>query len=59
MSVQASTEQQLVKQHAIGLLAELGRTAVSARQTLRRTRDLLLPRLLSGRVIYDSGGRLW
>jgi hypothetical protein len=37
------TEDQLVEQPAIGLLAELG-------WQHRRTRDLLLPRLLSGQV---------
>ena len=49
----ANTEDQLVERPAIGLFAELGRTTVSELeelQTLRRTRDLLLPRLLSGQV---------
>jgi hypothetical protein len=43
----ADTEGQLVEQPAIGLFAELG---ISQIQNLRRTRDLLLPRLLSGQV---------
>ena len=39
----AYTEDQLVEQPAIGLFAELGGHH-------RRTRDLLLPRLLSGQI---------
>jgi hypothetical protein len=46
----AYTEDQLVGQPAIGLFAELGWTTVSALQTLRRTRELLLPRPPSGQV---------
>ena len=46
----AYTEDQLVEQPAIGLFAELGWQTVSAIQNLRRTRDLLLPRLLSGQI---------
>jgi type I restriction enzyme R subunit len=52
-SPHACTEDQLVEQPAIGLFAELGWTTVSeleVLQTLRRTRDLLLPRLLLGQV---------
>jgi hypothetical protein len=51
----AYTEDQLVEQPAIGLFAELGWTTLSALQNLRRTRDLLLPRLLSGQVSLASG----
>lgn len=46
----AYTEDHLVEQPAIGLFAELGWAPVPARRNLRRTRDLLLPRLLSGQV---------
>jgi hypothetical protein len=46
----AYTEDRLVEQPSIGLFAALGWTTVSALQNLRRTRDLLLPRLLSGQV---------
>ncbi|HEU5124985.1 MAG TPA: hypothetical protein VFW05_13095 [Verrucomicrobiae bacterium] len=46
----AYTKDQLVEQPAIGLFRELGWTTVSAFQNLRRTRDLVLPRLLSGQV---------
>jgi hypothetical protein len=42
----AYTEDQLVEQPAIGLFAEFGGYH-------RRTRDLLLPRLLSGQVELD------
>jgi hypothetical protein len=47
MSAHAYTEDQLVEQPAIGLFAELG---CKPTQNLRRTRDPLLPRLLSGQV---------
>ena len=50
MSAHAYTEDQLVEQPAIGLFAELGWATVSGLQNLRRTRDLLLPRLLSGQA---------
>ena len=50
----ADTEYQLVEQPALGLLVELGWQAGSALQHLRRTRDLLLPRLLSGQVELDT-----
>lgn len=50
MPAHAYTEDQLVEQRAIGLFGELGRTTVSALQNLRRTRNLPLPRLLSGQV---------
>jgi len=43
----AYTEDQLVEQPAIGLFAEIGCQYVRQIQNLRRTRDLLLPRLLS------------
>ena len=46
----AYTEDKLVEQPDIGLVAELGWTTVSAVQNLHQTRDLLLPRLLSGQV---------
>jgi len=56
----ASTEDQLVEQLRTlsGLFAELGWQTVSALEdilgkdtgTLRRTRDLLLPKLISGKV---------
>jgi hypothetical protein len=39
----AYTEDQLVEQPAIVLLAELGWATVSVFQNLRQTRDLLLP----------------
>ena len=55
MSAHAYTEDQLVEQPAIGLFAELGWTTVSGLQNLRRTRDLLLPRLLSGQVELKTG----
>ena len=45
----AYTEDQLVEQPARGLFAEPGWTTVSA-VSLRRTRDLLRPRLLSGEM---------
>ena len=63
MSAHAYTEDQLVEQPAIGLFAELGWTVAgpppnklkfSKIQNLRRTRDLLLPRLLSGQVELNS-----
>jgi hypothetical protein len=41
---------QLVEQPAIELSAALDRTTVSALLDLRRTRGLVLPRLLSGQV---------
>ena len=47
MSGHAYTEDQLVEQPAIGLFAELGRGQIHC---FRRTRDLLLPRLLSGQA---------
>jgi hypothetical protein len=50
MSAHAYTEDQLVEQPATGLFTELGWQTVSAVVNLRRTRDLLLPRLLSGQV---------
>ena len=53
----AYTEDQLVEQPAIGLFAELGWTTVPALKeirSLRRTRDLLLPRLLPGQVALGS-----
>ena len=45
----AYSEDQLVEQTAIQLCAELNCHRMSKTQ-LRRTRDLLLPRLLSGQV---------
>jgi len=51
MSAHAYSEDQLVEQPAIGLFAELGWQTVSAlEETFAATGDLLLPRLLSGRV---------
>ena len=47
----AYTEDQLVEQSAIGLFAELGYSQI---RNLRRTRDLLLPRLLSGQVELET-----
>ena len=44
-----NSEDQLVEQPAIGLSAELDWTTVPP-VSLRRTRDLLLPRLMSGQV---------
>jgi hypothetical protein len=44
----AYTEDQLVGQPAIGLFSESGWNKAAALQNLRRTRDLLLPHLLSG-----------
>ena len=58
MSSHAYTEDQLVEQPAIGLFAELGWATVSGLQNLRRTRDLLLPRLLSGQVELASSSEL-
>lgn len=49
----AYVEDQLVEQPTIGLFAKHGWTTVSASeeiQSLPRTRDLLLPLLLSGQV---------
>jgi hypothetical protein len=46
----AYTTDQLVEQPAIGLFAELGWTTVSTFQNLHQTRDLRLPRLLSGQL---------
>jgi hypothetical protein len=46
----AYTEDQFVEPSAIALFAELGWTTVFVIQSHRRTRDLLLPRLLSGQV---------
>ena len=46
----AYTEDQIVEQPAIGFFAELSRQTVSPFGNFRRTRDLLLPRLLSGQV---------
>jgi hypothetical protein len=51
----AYTEDQLVEQRAIGLFAEFGWQTVSAIQNLRRTRDLVLPRLLSGQIELATG----
>jgi hypothetical protein len=50
----ARTEDQLVEQPAIGLFAELGWITGSALQSFRRTRDLLLPSLLSGQVNLNT-----
>jgi hypothetical protein len=50
----ACTEDQLVEQPAIGLFAQLGWHRAKQIQNLRRTRDLLLPRLLSGQVALRS-----
>jgi len=53
----AYAEDQLVEQPAIGLFVELGWTTMSALKeirSLRRTRDLLLPRLLPGQVALGS-----
>jgi hypothetical protein len=44
------TEDQLVEQPAIGLFAKIGWQTASALQDLSRTRELLLPRPLSGQV---------
>ena len=49
----AYTKDQLVEQPAIGLFAEPGWQGVAQIHNLRRTRDLLLPRLLSGQVEFD------
>ena len=54
MSFHAYTENQPVKQPAIWLFSELGWTTVSAFQNLRQTRDLLLPRLLSGQINLED-----
>ena len=50
----AFNEDQLVEQPGIGLFAERGWQMASALQSLRRTRDLLLPRLLSGQVDLNT-----
>jgi hypothetical protein len=50
----AYTDEQPVEQPAITLFAELGWTTVSALQNLRRTRNLLLPRLFSWEVKHDA-----
>jgi hypothetical protein len=50
----AYTEDQLVEQPAIGLFAELGWAVERRIQYLSRTRDLLLPRLLSGQVVLKT-----
>jgi hypothetical protein len=50
MSAHAYNEDQFVEKPTIGLFGEIGSTAVSAHQNLRRTRDLLLPCLLSGQL---------
>lgn len=47
MNVHAYTEDQLVEQPVIQLFAEMG-WLMPLRRNLRRTRDLLLPRLISG-----------
>ena len=60
MTAHAYTEDHLVERPAIGLFAELGWTTVSALeepQILRRTRDLLLPRVLAGQVALASDER--
>jgi hypothetical protein len=70
MSTSFYSEDQLVEQPAIGLFAALGWQTVWAKevnplhseiatlgqqiQNLRRARDLLLPRLLSGQVAVDA-----
>ena len=56
MSAHAYTEDQLVEQPAAGLFAELGCTTVAGLKKLCRTRDLLLPRLLSGQVKLNTQG---
>lgn len=52
----AYTEDQLIEQPAIGLFAEHGWSMVFVCPiiNLRRTRDLLLPRLLSGQIGLTS-----
>jgi hypothetical protein len=50
----ADVADQLVEQPAIGLFAAPDRTTVSALQNLRRTRDLTLPRLLSGQMELET-----
>jgi hypothetical protein len=50
----AYTEDQLVEHPAIGLFAELGWQTMAQIQNLHRTRDLLLPRLLSGQVSLSA-----
>jgi hypothetical protein len=54
MSTHTCTEDQLVEQPAIGLLTELGWLTVQQLQNLPRTRDLLLPRLLSGQISLNA-----
>ena len=49
----AYTEDQLVEQPAIGLFAELGYMTAPQDKNPCRTRDLLLPRLLSGQVALN------
>jgi len=50
----AYSEDQVVEQPAIGFFAELGWQPVFFGRNLRRTRDLLLPRLLSGQVSFNA-----
>ena len=57
MSAHPYTEDQLVEQPAIGLFAELGWQTVSARQTLRGTRDFLLLGLPSGLTALASAAQ--
>lgn len=51
----AYSENQLVEQPAVQLYAELNCQGMSKKQ-LRRTRDLLIPRLLSGAIEFASAG---
>ena len=50
----AFNEDQLVEQPGIGLFAERGWQTGSVLRDLRRTRDLLLRRLLSGQVDLNT-----
>jgi hypothetical protein len=53
MNPHAYTDDQLVEQPAIGLFAELGWQPVCFGRNHRRARDLLLRRLLSGRIAIN------
>ena len=49
--IHPNKESTLIEHPARGLFAALGCTMVSLFQTLRHTRDLLLPRLMEGKSI--------
>ena len=54
MSSSSYTEDQLVEQPAIYFFMSLNEWPVTTQIFIRRTRDLLLPRLLSGQIDVEA-----